>query len=34
MPLSVLLNHNRAWAAQMVRERPGFFTGLSQQQNP
>jgi carbonic anhydrase len=34
MPLKDLLNHNREWAAQMVRERPGFFTGLSQQQNP
>jgi carbonic anhydrase len=33
-PLDELLNHNREWAAQMVRERPGFFTGLSQQQNP
>ncbi len=34
MPLKHLLDHNRDWAAQMVRERPGFFTGLSQQQNP
>lgn len=34
MPLSDLLAHNRAWAAQMELERPGFFTGLSQQQNP
>jgi carbonic anhydrase len=34
MPLQDLLTHNRDWAAQMVRERPGFFTGLSQQQNP
>lgn len=34
MPLNDLLTHNREWAAQMVRERPGFFTGLSQQQNP
>jgi carbonic anhydrase len=34
MPINDLLSHNRAWAAQMVRERPGFFTGLSQQQNP
>jgi carbonic anhydrase len=34
MPLTNLLAHNREWAAQMVRERPGFFTGLSQQQNP
>jgi carbonic anhydrase len=34
MPLNDLLTHNREWAAQMVRERPGFFTGLSQQQSP
>ena len=34
MPLTNLLTHNREWAAQMVRERPGFFTSLSQQQNP
>jgi carbonic anhydrase len=34
MPLRHLLNHNREWAAQMVRERPDFFTGLSQQQSP
>jgi carbonic anhydrase len=34
MPLNDLLIHNREWAAQMVRERPNFFTGLSQQQNP
>ncbi len=34
MPLRNLLSHNRDWAAQMVSERPGFFTGLSQQQNP
>jgi carbonic anhydrase len=34
MPLKNLLDHNRDWAVQMVRERPGFFTGLSQQQNP
>lgn len=34
MPLDDLLKHNREWAAQMVRERPNFFTGLSQQQNP
>ncbi len=34
MPLRHLLDHNRAWAAATVRERPGFFTGLSQQQNP
>jgi carbonic anhydrase len=29
-----LFAHNRAWAAQMERERPGFFTGLVKQQNP
>ena len=32
--LNDLFAHNRAWAAQMERERPGFFTGLSQQQKP
>jgi carbonic anhydrase len=29
-----LFAHNRAWAAQMEAERPGFFTGLVQQQTP
>jgi carbonic anhydrase len=29
-----LFSHNRAWAAQMERERPGFFTGLVKQQRP
>jgi carbonic anhydrase len=29
-----LFAHNRSWAAQMERERPGFFTGLKQQQKP
>ncbi|WP_198968901.1 carbonate dehydratase [Xylophilus sp. ASV27] len=29
-----LFEHNRAWAAQMERERPGFFTGLVKQQTP
>jgi carbonic anhydrase len=29
-----LFAHNRAWAAQMERERPGFFTALTQQQKP
>ncbi len=29
-----LFTHNRAWAAQMERERPGFFTGLVKQQTP
>jgi carbonic anhydrase len=36
MPSSLqdLFDHNRAWAAQMERERPGFFAGLTQQQRP
>jgi len=29
-----LFEHNRAWAAQMEAERPGFFTSLVQQQTP
>ena len=29
-----LFAHNRAWAAQMKAERPGFFTGLESQQSP
>lgn len=29
-----LFTHNRAWAAQMERERPGFFTSLVKQQRP
>ncbi len=29
-----LFAHNRAWAAQMKAERPGFFTGLEAQQSP
>jgi carbonic anhydrase len=29
-----LFSHNRAWAAQMERERPGFFTNLKSQQSP
>ena len=32
--LDDLFSHNRAWAAQMERERPGFFTGLKLQQKP
>jgi carbonic anhydrase len=32
--LKDLFAHNRAWAAQMERERPGFFTSLKSQQNP
>ncbi len=36
MPTSIsdLFTHNRAWAAEMERERPGFFTNLKNQQNP
>ena len=29
-----LFAHNREWAAQMEKERPGFFTGLMAQQKP
>ena len=29
-----LFDHNREWAAQMERERPGFFTSLVKQQSP
>lgn len=32
--LDDLFVHNRAWAAQMERERPGFFTALLAQQKP
>ena len=32
--LADLFAHNRAWAAQMERERPGFFASLSKQQAP
>ena len=32
--LSGLFDHNRAWAARMEAERPGFFTKLTTQQNP
>jgi carbonic anhydrase len=32
--LKDLFSHNRAWAAQMERERPGFFTNLKNQQSP
>jgi len=32
--LENLFAHNRAWAAQMVQERPAFFTDLLAQQNP
>jgi carbonic anhydrase len=34
MPLRHLLQNNKEWAAQTEAERPGFFTKLSQQQNP
>jgi len=33
-PLKDLFAHNRAWATQMERERPGFFTNLKSQQSP
>jgi carbonic anhydrase len=29
-----LFSHNRAWAAEMERTRPGFFTSLVKQQKP
>jgi carbonic anhydrase len=32
--LDDLFAHNRSWAAQMERERPGFFTNLRSQQSP
>jgi carbonic anhydrase len=32
--LADLFAHNRAWAAQMERERPGFFASLKNQQSP
>jgi len=36
MPLTIqdLFAHNRAWAAEMERARPGFFSGLEKQQAP
>jgi carbonic anhydrase len=36
MPTSIqdLFTHNRAWAAEMEHTRPGFFSGLTQQQKP
>ena len=34
MPLRHLLQHNRTWAAETVRQRPSFFTNLSEQQKP
>ena len=32
--ISDLFDHNREWAAQMERDRPGFFTSLVKQQTP
>lgn len=32
--ISQLFDNNRAWAAQMERDRPGFFTNLMAQQKP
>ena len=32
--LQHLIDNNRAWAARMEREQPGFFQTLAQQQNP
>ncbi|MBT0569949.1 carbonate dehydratase [Curvibacter sp. CHRR-16] len=32
--LEELFTNNRAWAAEMERQRPGFFTGLANQQRP
>jgi len=32
--LNNLFANNRAWAANIVRQRPGFFTGLANQQRP
>jgi carbonic anhydrase len=34
LTINDLFIHNRAWAAEMERTRPGFFTGLTQQQKP
>jgi carbonic anhydrase len=34
MPLRHLLQHNKQWAASMAKDKPGFFTGLTQQQSP
>src|SRR3954464_464794 len=34
LTINDLFAHNRAWAAQMERERPGFFSSLTQQQSP
>jgi len=32
--MQTLLKNNRAWAARMEQQRPGFFKKLAQQQNP
>ena len=32
--IATLFENNRAWAAQMEKERPGFFTNLKSQQKP
>ena len=32
--LEHLFENNRAWAARMERETPGFFSNLAQQQTP
>ena len=32
--LTNLFEKNREWAAEMEKKRPGFFTGLMEQQNP
>ena len=32
--LTQLFTNNRTWAAHMERQRPGFFTGLANQQRP
>ena len=32
--LQHLFDNNRAWAARMEREQPGFFSGLTHQQTP
>src|SRR3954463_3005836 len=34
LSINDLFAHNRAWAAQMEKDRPGFFSGLTQQQKP
>ena len=34
MSIEELFDHNRKWAAEMERDRPGFFTALMAQQKP